>query len=304
MYYHYINLSAGPIDFLTFQSDNYHIVRQSTVSGSCRATGSFANSTQLTRGSQRIQFHIQDCPGFGGFVYDAFTGFNSVSRIRIEETIPSKHPLYVTCMICLHSFTTNTLISFVGDNTFPIVRPIPPPGFVYTPHYCQFYYPHLGVNRERNLGTVAEVKFMKDHDHTVLRITWEGNFRFAFVCVTSCLFLCVTFTCEVCNMCRKKSCNNCCVRWWFSIDGSPCSNFENIETSISSSVAYDIFAPTTLTGMCNESQGLPLSMGLHNIQLLVGNCLGAAISNAASGFFSGSRMIVEEIPARESVGGC
>lgn len=110
----------------------------------------------------------------------------------------------------------------------------------------------------------------------------------------------IIFTCTLhalCfHTCRKKSCNNCCVRWWFNVDGSPCSSYEHIETTISSSVAYDIFAPTTLTGVCNASEGLPLSSGQHNIQLQVGNCVGAGISNAASGFFSGSRLIVEEIP--------
>ena len=48
---------------------------------------------------------------------------------------------------------------------------------MFSPHYCQFVYTDLGINRERNLGTLAAVTFQKDHDHTVLRITWEGNFR-------------------------------------------------------------------------------------------------------------------------------
>lgn len=106
-------LATGPIDFLTFQSENYHIVRQSTVSGSCRATGNFVNSTVLTSGPMRIQFHVQDCPGFGGFVYDAYTGFNSVSRIRIEETIPSKHMHATPCVMCL-SFTPTDIHDFLS----------------------------------------------------------------------------------------------------------------------------------------------------------------------------------------------
>ena len=58
--------------------------------GSCRATGPLTNSTLLDAGPKRIQFSVQDCPGFGGFVYDAYTGWNSVSRIAIEEIIPRK----------------------------------------------------------------------------------------------------------------------------------------------------------------------------------------------------------------------
>lgn len=85
---HVTMLCLGPIDAVLFQSRNYHILRQSTISGSCRSAGSPTNSTQLTAGAMRIQFSVQDCPGFGGFVYDAYTGWNSVSRILIEEIVP------------------------------------------------------------------------------------------------------------------------------------------------------------------------------------------------------------------------
>ena len=99
---------------------------------------------------------------------------------------------------------------------------------------------------------------------------------------------------------RKKNCRNCCSRWWINIDGSPCSNYEPIETSISSTTAVDIFAPTTLTGICFESGDLPLSTGAHQISLVVGNCPGSPFTNAASGLYSTSRLIVEEIPRRKS----
>ena len=95
----------------------------------------------------------------------------------------------------------------------------------------------------------------------------------------------------------------CVHRWWLEIDGSPCSNYEDISTSIRSSTAQDIFAPTTITGFCNESALLPISTGSHSIRLMVGNCPGATIVNAAGGFFSTSRLIVEEIPLRECVAG-
>ena len=64
-----------------------------------------------------------------------------------------------------------------GDESFPEVAVRPPSSFVFSPHYCQFLYPNLGINNERNLGPIVTAKFQKDHDHTVLRITWEGNFR-------------------------------------------------------------------------------------------------------------------------------
>ena len=150
----------------------------------------------------------------------------------------------------------------------------PPAEYIYTPNYCQYFFPHLGVNRERNVGIIAMVIFTKQHDHTVLRVTWEGNLR-------------------------KKSCNNCCTRWWIEVDGAPCSNFEKIETSITSSTAQDIFAPTTITGLCFESGDLPVADGDHQVRLLVGTCVGFPITNSGSGFFSSSRLIVEELPRCE-----
>lgn len=150
-----------------------------------------------------------------------------------------------------------------------------PADFVYTPSYCQYVFPNLGDNRERNVGTVTTRKFTKDHPHTVLRVTWEGNFR-------------------------KTGCTDCCTKWWVEIDGSPCSNYEDLATSIRSSDAQDIFAPTTITGFCFESAGLPISTGRHNLRLMVGNCPGSTIANGAAGHYSTSRLIVEEIPRRES----
>ena len=172
--------------------------------------------------------------------------------------------LYPFFLFCLES----------GDNSVPEVVAKPPPTYVYAPHYCQFFYTSLTTNAERNLGSVAQVRFNKRHEHTVLKLTWEGNFR-------------------------KKSCSNCCAKWWFTIDGSACTAFEDIYTSIASSVAYDIFFPTTLTGVCFASSGLPLGAGKHFIALQVGNCDNSRIANSATGFGSSSRIIVEELPRGE-----
>lgn len=81
-----LSLPAGALDVIIFQSRNVHIVRQSTITGMCRAT----EGGNLTAGAKRVQFSLMDCPGFRGFVYDAYTGFNSVSRIIIEEVPPRK----------------------------------------------------------------------------------------------------------------------------------------------------------------------------------------------------------------------
>ena len=64
-----------------------------------------------------------------------------------------------------------------GNDTYPEVAVHTPAGYTYYPNYCQFLYPDLGINAERNLGPLVSVKFQKEHDHTVLQITWEGNLR-------------------------------------------------------------------------------------------------------------------------------
>ena len=142
---------------------------------------------------------------------------------------------------------------------------------MYTPNYCQYFYEHLGRNRERNLGHIANVTFNKQEDHTALRITWEGNFR-------------------------KQRCTVCCTQWFITINGAPCSSFEAVKTSIVSRTAYNIFFPTTISGICHEVDGVPLTKGQKLLKLEVGNCDRSPIADGAAGFSQSSRFIVEEIP--------
>ncbi len=62
---------------------------------------------------------------------------------------------------------------------FPEVAVLPPESYIYQPNYCQFLFLDLGFNRERNLGELVKVYFTKQHEFTVLRVTWEGNLRSA-----------------------------------------------------------------------------------------------------------------------------
>ena len=175
----------------------------------------------------------------------------------------------VSLVIHTHTHThTHT-----GSEDFSEVIPIPPPTYVYEPHYCHFFYATLGFNQERNLGTVLETLFNKTHDHTSLRITWDVNLR-------------------------KKSCSNCCSRWWVLIDGATCTFYANIETTIVSATGFDIFFPTTMTGICFLADDLPIEPGQRHIRVEVGNCVNSPYSNTASAFFSTSRLLVEEIPQR------
>ena len=74
-----------------------HILRQTQLSGLCRGAG----GQNFTKGVKLVQFSVMDCPGFGGFVYDAYTGWNSVSRVILEEVIPREW-VYDVCVYCVH----------------------------------------------------------------------------------------------------------------------------------------------------------------------------------------------------------
>jgi len=70
---------------------------------------------------------------------------------------------------------TVKLYATIGNPTVPEPA-TPPPSYSYEPNHCQVAYANLSVNRERNLGVLATIKFNKVEDHTVLRITWEVGY--------------------------------------------------------------------------------------------------------------------------------
>lgn len=47
-------------------------------------------TVMMLTGVRRVQLYLKDCPGFDGYVYDSYTGWNTVSRIIIEEVPPSE----------------------------------------------------------------------------------------------------------------------------------------------------------------------------------------------------------------------
>ena len=58
-----------------------------------------------------------------------------------------------------------------GDDTFPeLLSPEPPPDFIFSPHYCQYFFANLGGREERNVGTVVQVgpAPLGSRDHAVM----------------------------------------------------------------------------------------------------------------------------------------
>ncbi len=93
---HFFVFHVGPIDTVIFQSQNLQVLRQTHLTGSCRSTKSINGERVVGAGPVRVQFLVQECIRFGGFVYDAYTGWNSVSRIAVEEIIPRE--------LCIHNY--------------------------------------------------------------------------------------------------------------------------------------------------------------------------------------------------------
>ncbi|XP_041459048.1 collagen triple helix repeat-containing protein 1-like [Lytechinus variegatus] len=74
--------SPTPIDGIVYQTNtnNMNLHRHRSISGYCHTVGA---------GSVNVKFLVGDCPGFGN--YDAYTGWNSASRIIIKEVPKSSY---------------------------------------------------------------------------------------------------------------------------------------------------------------------------------------------------------------------
>ena len=75
---------TGPIDSVIFMEHDVQVLRQTQLTGICRSAG----GNNITSGTVIAHFSVMDCPGFDGRIFDAFTGWNSVSRIILEEILP------------------------------------------------------------------------------------------------------------------------------------------------------------------------------------------------------------------------
>ena len=214
-------------------------------------------------------------------------------QVRLLPSPSPPHPQTIHCLdgsflcvfgspqrldkCCQHAYYADIAL-LTGSGVVPPVVTTTPDGYTYQPHLCQYFYYRLVQNQERNVGTLAYAYFTKRHDHTLLRLTWEGNLR-------------------------RKSCNGCCTQWVLKVNGDDCTGFEKIMTSIISTTDFDIFAPTTVSGICYEAGGVPIGARQHLITFEVSQCDGSQIADAATGYLSTSRLIVEELPHCECVCG-
>ena len=69
--------APAAIDAVVYQNLDLNIHRSANIEGYC---------TGISKGLVRVGLHVGQCHGYG--IFNAYTGWNSVSRIIIEEIEP------------------------------------------------------------------------------------------------------------------------------------------------------------------------------------------------------------------------
>ena len=121
--------------------------------------------------------------------------------------------------------------------------------------------------------------FTKQQLATVLRVAWDGNIGVV-------------------------GCENCCMRWFITIDGEECSNPGPIDVAVRQDLSelggdfFDEYRPASVVGYCRGSASSNLTVGVHTIGLSVGACVEGLLdtSQVMTGYNSVSRFIIEELP--------
>ncbi|XP_028406113.1 collagen triple helix repeat-containing protein 1-like isoform X2 [Dendronephthya gigantea] len=123
------------------------------------------------------------------------------------------------------------------------------------------------MNDDKDAGPLkATCTYTKRESHTSLRVTFNGAMR-----VIGCS-------------------GGCCRRWFLTINGQECRNPATIDTSIYATGAVNRHSPKTLDGFCNE-----IPRGQVTVGISIGTCPGAKAGDAYTGWYSVSRIIIEEV---------
>lgn len=128
------------------------------------------------------------------------------------------------------------------------------------------------VNDGRDNGLIKECVFIKKHASTVLHVYWTGSLRIAY-------------------------CNKCCKRWYFTFNGTECSGPLPIDGIVymGSGKSQNLHRVNNIEGHCNN-----IHKGKVHVGFWVGNCPGYASVDAYTGWYSVSRIFIEEVPKPQS----
>lgn len=152
------------------------------------------------------------------------------------------------------------------------------------------YYPNwlqcvtdTPLNSTINDSTIMTCDFSKQRVDSALRVAWDGNIAVI-------------------------DCDNCCMRWFITIDGQECSDPGPIDialrqdlTDLDEEMWFDDYRPASVVGYCRGNDSGGFSAGSHTIGLSVGACLNTededfTTSDVMTGYNSVSRFIIEEVP--------
>ena len=179
-------------------------------------------------------------------------------------------------MPLFHSYSTAAALSSAP------ALPSAPSDDSYYPNWLQCVT-DTPLNSTINDSTIMTCEFSKQRADSTLRVAWDGNIAVV-------------------------GCDNCCMRWFITIDGQECSNPGPIDialrqdlTDLDEELWFDDYRPASVVGYCRGSGSDGFSAGSHTIGLSVGACLNSeeeefTTSEVMTGYNSVSRFIIEEVP--------
>ena len=117
-----------------------------------------------------------------------------------------------------------------------------------------------------------ECAFNKQQSNSALRVSFQGNMR----------------------VLGSSKCN----RWYFTFNGNECSGPMTIDAAVYNSWSSgnpDLWHHRSFEGYCEN-----ISQGAVRVELWVGQCSGSTLGNAATGWGSVSRIMIEEVSSPQS----
>ncbi|XP_062513735.1 uncharacterized protein LOC134189474 [Corticium candelabrum] len=163
-------------------------------------------------------------------------------------------------------------VSRITVEELPLSKAVVPANSIgFIPNYKQCAYGPLNDGKDH--GVIIECPFVKRETRNYLRLTFEGSMRLS-------------------------SCSGCCMRWYFTVDGAECTVPAAIDSVVYIGNSYYHHRQGTVSGLCGGigSQARTLDKGRRVVQLRVGRCNGYSTYDAYTGYYSSSRVIVEELP--------
>jgi len=120
----------------------------------------------------------------------------------------------------------------------------------------------------KDSGVIQKCEFMKNFTDTALHVYFAGNLRI-------------------------RACDHCCSRWYFTFNGAECSSPGSIDGALYMQTGknHNIHRHRHIEGHCNN-----IHKGKVRVGFWVGKCTGYTSADASTGWYSMSRIFVEEVP--------